>query len=355
MKTLLLVDAAPGEVRAGRFDAQGRALALYAERASERKTRAQAGVLYCGRVRAVDPARHAAFVDLGLGAPGFLPLGTLPDGVRVHEGAALAVSVHREAIAEKGPVLRLAPDQTPCAHQPCPSRLKPAPEFVARITARGDMVREADREGRDRLDEAFAAALEPRVPLPGGGALWIEPTHALVGIDVDTARSTAPAHQVNMQAIAEIRRQLDLRRLGGLVAIDFAPSRGARARKALEARLAETFAAPHERLELAPLGRFGAVLLSRPRPCRSVVEVMLDDTGQPSVETLALAALRALENEHRANPGKALVLHVPPKLMAWLTVHERCWADSLKARLGGRLDVRESAHLLHGHYEVTAQ
>ncbi len=355
MNTVLLVDHCPGEVRAGRFDHHGQALALCLERASERKTRVQSGAFYCGRVQAVDTARNAAFVDLGLGAPGFLPLRKAPEGLRVHEGAALAVRVHREAIAEKGPVLRLAAEQGLCANHPCPSLLKPAPNFIDRIRNKEDTVREADRQGRERLDEAFEAALEPRVSLPGGGGLWIEQTHALVSIDVDTASSTAPPSKVNEEAIAEIRRQLDLRRLGGLVAIDFAPLTGAGARKTLEQQLRETFAGAHDRLELSSLNRLGVALLSRLRQHRSLVEIMLDDTGHPRTETMALAALRALQNEHRAQPAKALCLKAPSLVITWLLEHEWCWAEPLRTQLGGRLDLQAADHLARHQYEVIAQ
>ena len=355
MSTTLIVDKSPGEVRAGRFDNHGRALALYLERRSEERSRARRGALYCARVRAMDAARNAAFVDLGLGAPGFLPLRKTPKGVRVHEGAALAVTVRREAIAEKGPVLAFAPDQGACAGAPCPSLLAGAPVFVERIRAKRDVIVKADREGRERLDAAFAAALEARAPLPGGGALWIEPTRALVSIDVDTAQSTASAQRVNEEAIAEILRQLDLRGLGGNIAIDFAAVKGSRQRKALESTLAQAIAEYAPAMSMAPLSRFGVAVLTRPRQARSLAEIMLDEAGNPNAQTTALAALRALENAHLADPARALSLQAPPEIIKWLQQHAWCWAEPLSARLGGRLNLRENTHLARDQYEVIAQ
>ena len=353
MSMVWLVDKAPGETRAGRFDEDGRALALYVDRAFEHKTRACMGALYCGRVRAVDKALDAAFVDLGLGAPGFLPLRRAPEGLRVHEGAALAVVVHREAIAEKGPQLAFAADQALCAGRDCPGLLQSAPDFVQSIRAKGDRLAEADRAGRARLDDAFDAALDPHVPLHGGGTLWIEPTRALVAIDVDTGG--AAAQKVNEQAITQALHEIRLRRLGGIIAIDFAPMKGARARKDIETLLAQALDQEPEPVALAPMSRFGVALFSRRRSMRSLAEIMLDETGQASVPTLALAALRMVENEHRANPARALCLDVSPALHHWLHVHQACWHDDLLARLGGRLEMRENAALACDQFEVMAR
>ncbi len=101
MSNTLILDPAPGEVRAGLFDQDGTALALYVDRASERTRHAAAGALYCGRVRAVETSLNAAFVDLGVGPPGFLPLGKARGNTSIFEGAAIIVRLRREAFAEK--------------------------------------------------------------------------------------------------------------------------------------------------------------------------------------------------------------------------------------------------------------
>ena len=76
------------------------------------------------------------------------------------------------------------------------------------------------------LAEAIEALLAPRVDLPGGASVWIEPTRALVAVDVNTGPDTSPAASLkaNVAAARELPRQLRLRGLGGQVVIDFAPS-----------------------------------------------------------------------------------------------------------------------------------
>ncbi|WP_225028388.1 ribonuclease E/G [Xinfangfangia pollutisoli] len=75
------------------------------------------------------------------------------------------------------------------------------------------------------VTEALEALAAPRVDLPGGGHMWIEPTRALVAVDVNTGPDTSPAAalKVNVAAARELSRQLRLRGLGGQVVVDFAP------------------------------------------------------------------------------------------------------------------------------------
>ncbi len=73
--------------------------------------------------------------------------------------------------------------------------------------------------------EMIDALLDPRVGLPGGGHMMIEPTRALVAIDVNTGPDTSPAAslKINIAAARDLPRQLRLRGLGGQVVADFAP------------------------------------------------------------------------------------------------------------------------------------
>jgi ribonuclease G len=75
------------------------------------------------------------------------------------------------------------------------------------------------------VEELVDALLTPRVPLPGGGHMMVEPTRALVAVDVNTGPDTSPAASLkaNIAAARDLPRQLRLRGLGGQVVIDFAP------------------------------------------------------------------------------------------------------------------------------------
>ncbi|SDG64559.1 ribonuclease E/G [Roseospirillum parvum] len=117
------------------------------------------------------------------------------------------------------------------------------------------------------LAEPWAELAAPLVALPGGGRLAIEPTAALVAIDVDSAADARGPAAVNRAAAAEIPRQLRLRHLAGRVVIDFIGAGQGRAGglggalKTLEKGLADDPARPH----LAGRTRLGLVELTRPR------------------------------------------------------------------------------------------
>lgn len=78
---------------------------------------------------------------------------------------------------------------------------------------------------RHGLPEALDALRQPEVALPGGGSMVIEPTRALVAVDVNTGRDTSPAAalKANIAAIRDLPRQLRLRGLGGQIVVDAAP------------------------------------------------------------------------------------------------------------------------------------
>ena len=108
--------------------------------------------------------------------------------------------------------------------------------------------------------EALARLLQPRVDLPGGGHMMIEPTRALIAVDVNTGNDTSPAAalKVNIAAARDLPRQLRLRGLGGQVVVDFAPM-SKKDRVALEQQLKAAFKGEAAETSLAgwtPLGNY---------------------------------------------------------------------------------------------------
>lgn len=159
---------------------------------------------------------------------------------------------------------------------------------------------------REGVEEQIEAALSPRVPLLCGGALIIEPTAALVAVDVD-AGPAAPA-LANAEAVEALARQLELRALAGHVVVDFIPDRKDPrrqvVREALRRALEGDPAAPY----VAGVSPLGLVEVSRRRIAPPLADVMCDADGLTSVETAALSALRHVLREADARPGRAPVL-----------------------------------------------
>lgn len=118
-----------------------------------------------------------------------------------------------------------------------------------------------------QLDEALAR----EVALPGGGSLVIEPTAALTAIDVNGAGRPL---EIDLEAAREVARQLRLRRIGGIVVIDFVDLASKRERAHLDAVLREAFAADPAAVQLYPMSPLGLVELSRQRLAPSLAELL---------------------------------------------------------------------------------
>src|SRR5690606_17632552 len=110
------------------------------------------------------------------------------------------------------------------------------------------------------VEAMIAAVLSPSVPLAGGGQMMVEPTRALVAVDVNTGADTSPAAglKANIAAVRDLPRQLRLRGLGGQVVIDFAPM-PKRDRAAVRQQMRAAFRADGTETVLVgwtPLGNF---------------------------------------------------------------------------------------------------
>lgn len=334
------IDGAIGETREALVRA-GKPIALRVTRASDEGRRARWGELYCARVREIDKRRRGVFLDLGLrDEQGFLPLGE--DGrarmgrerLSLHEGQGVIVSVTREAARAKNPVVELQE----VGHD------GEAPHRIARHEVDDELVlaKPADPLTRTKLDALIEDALARTAPIPGGGVLTIEPTSALVAIDVDAGARPGSgdperfALDLNIAAAEAAARQLRLRNLAGLVAIDFVSLRAKSNVKLLEEAVRSAFAGDPWSVQFGGLSRFGIYELSRAQLRRPLHEQLRDADGRLSVETVALMALRAIEREGRAQAGRQIACTVSPEVKAWLDAAEIDWRSALSGRIGMR-------------------
>jgi ribonuclease E len=334
------IDAAIGETREA-LVRQGKPIALRIMRASDERHRARWGELYCARVRDIDRRRRGAFLDLGLrDQQGFLPLGEdsrvrmRKDRVALTEGQGVIVSVTREAARGKNPVL----DLQEVGHD------GEAPHRIAQHECDEELAvaKSADAQTRAKLDALIEDSLSRTAPIPGGGALTIEPTAALVAIDVDAgsrAGSGDPerfALDLNIAATQEGARQIRLRNLAGLIAIDFVSMRAKSHQKQLEDAVRAAFADDPWTVQFGGLSRFGVFDLARAQLRTPLHEQMRDLDGRLSAESVALMALRAIEREARAQSGRQIACTVAPEVKAWLDAAEFDWRGELNNHVGMR-------------------
>ncbi|KPP81525.1 MAG: ribonuclease E Rne [Oceanicaulis sp. HLUCCA04] len=130
-----------------------------------------------------------------------------------------------------------------------------------------------------------------------------------------------------------------------MVAIDFLPLKKKGDQTALEATLKSAFKNDPAKVDIAPSSRFAIVELARQRVGRALHEQMWESFGVDSIETVALAALRALEAEGKSSRASQLVLEAGADVHDWLTRDPVGWNKAMAARLGARFALSASARL----------
>jgi len=158
---------------------------------------------------------------------------------------------------------------------------------------------------RFQLEEQIDQIYEKRVPLPSGGSLIIEPTEALVSIDVNSGKSSGErgiedtAFKTNMEAADEVARQLRLRDLGGLIVIDFIDMRENKHNHEVEKTLKQALKMDKARVNLGRISEFGMLEMSRQRIAKTLNDAIhlecphCEGRGKvKSVEAMALSFLR---------------------------------------------------------------
>jgi ribonuclease E len=160
---------------------------------------------------------------------------------------------------------------------------------------------------RFQIEEQIDQIYEKRVSLPSGGSLIIEPTEALVSIDVNSGKSSGErgiedtAFKTNMEAAEEVARQLRLRDLGGLIVIDFIDMRDRKHNHEVEKTLKQALKMDKARVNLGRISDFGILEMSRQRIAKTLNDAIhlecphCEGRGKvKSIEAMALSFLRKI-------------------------------------------------------------
>ena len=159
----------------------------------------------------------------------------------------------------------------------------------------------------DVWDEMIAAVYDPQVRLAGGGRMWVEPTHALTAIDLDSGDGSLDS--LFAAAPVAIASQLRLRQTGGLVTIDL-PRMNPATRKKLDAELAAALNADPRHPEWVGRSRAGMLELRLPHGRAGPASYVSDRIAAP-----VLAVLRHIA---RRPTLAAPVIDLSPDMAAWL-------------------------------------
>jgi Rne/Rng family ribonuclease len=201
--------------------------------------------------------------------------------------------------------------------------------------------------------EQMEGALQPGVPLAGGGSLIIQATAALTAIDVNGGGRRAL--EANLAAAPEIARQLRLRRIGGTIVVDFVdlPARSARARllEALRTALADD----PEPVQVFPMTRFGLIEISRRRSGPSLAEMLGRACplcgGAGTVAGLRWRALQLMREVARRSPAR-LRVHAAPDLHDYLSGAGSGGWQAFADRHGGAVVLEVDRSLVPGGHRI---
>ena len=236
------------------------------------------------------------------------------------------------------------------------------PKYQNRIKAYNDGL---PLFNRFQVEGQIETAFQREVRLPSGGSIVIDPTEALVSIDINSARATkgsdieATALQTNLEAADEIARQLRLRDMGGLVVIDFIDMNASKNQRAVENRMREALEIDRARVQLGRISRFGLLEMSRQRLRPSLGEtsgmVCPRCTGQGSIrdtKSLALAILRLIQEEaSKERTGEVRVI-VPVDVSAFLLNEKRAAVGEIEQASKVRVVVIPNPNMQTPHFEV---
>jgi ribonuclease E len=218
---------------------------------------------------------------------------------------------------------------------------------------------------RYQVDAQLDAMHSPNVQLKSGGYIVINPTEALISIDVNSGRSTKErnieetAYKTNLEAADEIARQLKLRDLAGLIVIDFIDMAENRNQHTVERRLKEAMRNDRARIQIGRISAFGLMELSRQRLRPSLVEAnthpcpYCEGTGLiRSTESAALYILRAIEEEGIRRRSSEVSVTVAVDVALYILNQKRGMLQAIENRYDFRVLVSGDNNLIPPDYNL---
>jgi ribonuclease E len=236
------------------------------------------------------------------------------------------------------------------------------PHFKSKIRLYKDQV---PLFNRYQIESQIESAFQREVQLPSGGSIVIDPTEALVSIDINSARATKggdieeTALQTNLEAADEIARQLRLRDIGGLIVVDFIDMLAAKNQREVENRVRDAMEPDRARIQIGRISRFGLLEMSRQRLRPSLGEtsakVCPRCSGQGTIRdtnSLALSILRLVEEEANKEKSAEIRAIVPVNVASYLLNEKRTAIYDIEQRSGVRVMVIPTPALDTPHFEV---
>ena len=223
------------------------------------------------------------------------------------------------------------------------------PSHVRRVHQHTDATPLFQRSG---VEDQLSAMYQPIVQLKSGGYLVINPTEALVSIDINSGRSTREhnieqtAYNTNLEAAQEIARQLRLRDMAGLIVIDFIDMEQSGHVRKVEKAMKEALKNDRARIQVGRISSFGLMEMSRQRLRTGVLEASTkpcphcEGTGlMRTAASAGLSALRMVEDEAARGRGERILLRAGREAAVYVLNKKRAELADIEQRYGVSIEV----------------
>ena len=223
------------------------------------------------------------------------------------------------------------------------------PSHVRRVKLHSETTPLFQRYG---VEDQLSAMYQPIVQLKSGGYLVINPTEALVSIDINSGRSTREhnieqtAFNTNLEAAQEIARQLRLRDMAGLIVIDFIDMEQSSHVRKVEKAMKEALKNDRARIQVGRISSFGLMEMSRQRLRTGVLEASTkpcphcDGTGlMRTAASAGLSALRIIEDEATRGRGDRICLRAGREAAVYVLNKKRSELADIEHRYGVSIEI----------------
>ncbi len=236
------------------------------------------------------------------------------------------------------------------------------PKFSNRLKFYDDKVPLFHKYG---LEEEIVKIQRRRVDLPEGGSIVIDPTEALVAIDVNSGNfrvendAERTAYEMNLRAAKEIARQLRLRDLGGVICNDFIDMRDEKNRRGVEKALRDAIKRDRARTKVLRISQFGIIEMTRqrirPSLKRSVYEDCPECTGAgvtKTAESMAIDVMRLMALASHREEIRRVNVTVCPAVETYLNNRKRREISKIEAEANLLIHIRSEEDAPAEHLQI---
>ncbi|MBN2437284.1 MAG: Rne/Rng family ribonuclease, partial [Deltaproteobacteria bacterium] len=216
-----------------------------------------------------------------------------------------------------------------------------------------------------QLEDQIRVIYQDRVELKSGGYLIINPTEAMITIDVNSGRGShkrnveETAYQTNTEAAEEIARQLRLRDLGGLIVIDFIDMMDSKHNADVEKVFKKALSLDRARIQLSHISKFGIMELSRQKKQSTIQEISYTSCPfcrgrgvRPSLEYTALNAYRKIETQVVKGLSSQISISVPYEVADYLQNQKRAVIGRLENDYDTSIHISGSSNMAWDEWKI---